>query len=345
MATYPARLEVINRWGDSWTEPQHIVTLGPYRLKSWRHEYKIELTANPQYYNGHPAVANITMYMVQEMNTALDLYESNTLDYVSIPEFAIPRYELRSDYRRLPYLSGYYYGFNTTKAPFDRPKVRLAFSMAIDRSVLPTILHGSVAASTSWIPPGLLGHNPNIGVKFDPDRARQLLKEAGYNSTSHLPPITFAYNTNDTHKLVAENVKKQWKSNLGVDVRLDNMEWKVYLQQLKTDPPQIFRLGWNADYPDPDNFMGLFTGNSGNNHTHWASAEYDRLVGLAAAEPDPDKRAEYYYSAQRLLTEKDCAIAPLFFSSLNRLISPRVEGLNLNIMDILFLKQIRIKHF
>jgi len=342
-ATYPARLDVINRWGDNWTEPQHIVTLGPYRLKSWRHEYKISLEANPNYYAGPPPLKSVIMYMVEETNTALDLYESRALDYVSIPTYAIPFFKSRSDYRQLPFLSGYYYAFNTTRPPFDNPLARRAFSMAIDRSVLPKILNDSVVPASSWIPPGLLGHSPGIGMKFDPRQARQLLKEAGYNSPSSIPPITLAYNTNDTHKLVAENIKEQWKTNLGVDVHLDNMEWKVFLQLIKTNPPQIFRLGWNADYPDPDNFMAVFLSNSGNNHSRWANARYDRLVGLAAAEPNPEKRREYYYSAQRLLTEEDCVIAPLFFASLNRLVSPRVDKLDLNIMDILFLKRLMIK--
>lgn len=343
VSTFPVRLDVIEKWGDLWTEPEHIVTLGPFRLNSWQHEYKIELVKNEKYHGEIPKVNKVVMYMVNEQNTALDLYETGVLDFVSVPAYAIPFFKNRADYHTMPFLSGYYYGFNVTKPPFDKPQVRQAFSMAIDREVLRRILNDSVFPTSSWIPPGLKGHNPNIGLRYNPEKARQLLSEAGYDSPSSIPPITLAYNTNDTHKLIAENIKEQWKKNLGIDVRLDNMEWKVYLQKLKSDPPQIFRLGWNADYPDADNFMAMFMSMSGNNHTRWTSAEYDNLIKRAVAERDTTLRAHLYEEAQRILVERDCVIMPLFFSTLTRLISPRVRGLKLNVMDILYLEKVRIK--
>jgi hypothetical protein len=94
-----------------------------------------------------------------------------------------------------------------------------------------------------------------------------------------------------------------WQRNLGVIVALDNQEWKVYLKNLLNDPPHIFRLGWGADYPDPDNFMKLFTGNSGNNNTRWKNSHYDQLLELAARELDSKKRAQLYDEAQKILVE------------------------------------------
>lgn len=342
VSTFPARLDLIERWGDLWTEPEHIVSLGPFKLKSWRHEYRIELVKNEKYHGDLPKVDKVVMYMVNEQNTALDLYETGVLDFVSVPAYAIPFFKNRPDYRTMPFLSGYYYGFNVTKTPFDKPQVRQAFSMAINRELLKRILNDSVFPTSSWIPPSLKGHNPDVGLKYNPAKAQELLRQAGYASPSAVPPITLAYNTNDTHKLIAENIKEQWKKNLGVDVRLDNMEWKVYLHKLKTDPPQIFRLGWNADYPDADNFMAMFMGSSGNNHTRWSNEEYDELVKRAVAERDANLRAKLYEEAQKILLERECVIAPLFFSTLTRLVSPRIVGLNFNVMDILYLEKIRV---
>src|SRR5262249_9628075 len=108
------------------------------------------------------------------------------------------------------------------------------------------------------------------------------------------------------------------------------------------DTPQIFRLGWGADYPDPDNFMALFTADSGNNRTHWGNPTYDELVAKGAIETDPDQRRKIYDQAQRILTEQDVPIMPLFIQQQNLRIKPYVRGLKLNAMELLYLKQARL---
>ena len=141
--------------------------------------------------------------------------------------------------------------------------------MAIDRETFPKILQGGEKPASSWIPPGMLAHNSKIGVHFNPPEARRLLREAGYSEGKGFPRVVLAYNTEEDHKLIAEAVQSMWQRNLGVLVSLENQEWKVYLKKLQNDPPHVFRLGWGADYPDPDNFMKLFTADSGNNNTRW----------------------------------------------------------------------------
>ncbi|HET6371230.1 MAG TPA: peptide ABC transporter substrate-binding protein, partial [Nitrospiria bacterium] len=288
-ATYPLRKDAIERYGDRWTDPDHIVTCGPFRLSEWRHEYRLILTANDRYRGGRPRLDRIVFYVVEGETTALTLYETGDLDRVGVPPVAIPSYRKRPDYHHGPFLRGYYYGFNVTKPPFENPMVRQAFSKAIDRTEFPKILKGGEIPATSWVPPGMPGYNPEIGLKFDPKEARRKLAEAGYPEGKGLPPITLAFNTDPTNLLIAENVQAQWKRNLGVTVGLDNMEWKVYLKLLKDDTPQVFRLGWGADYPDPDNFLALFTTRSGNNNTHWGNPRYDTLIAEAAGQPDPGR--------------------------------------------------------
>jgi oligopeptide transport system substrate-binding protein len=184
--------------------------------------------------------------------------------------------------------------------------------------------------------------NPGIGLPFDPDSALRLLQEAGIDPAT-IPPIRIVYNTDQTHRLVAQNVQKQWQSNLGVTVEIESREWKVFLKELTVRPPAVYRLGWGADYPDPDNFMSLFASYSANNHSRWGSPRYDRLVERAAREPDPNRRQPLYDEAQRILCEQDVPIVPLFVTAINLLVSERVEGFRANPMDLIFLDGVRAR--
>jgi len=343
ISTFPIRLDVIEKWGDGWTEPGRIVTLGPYKLESWKHEYRLTLARNDVYYGEAPQVDKVEMFMVGEPNTALDLYDAGALDIVSVPPHAIPYYNNRPDYRSQLYFAVFYLGFNVTKPPFDNPLVRRAFSHSIDREQVVKVLQGGYQPWAGWIPPGMTASNESVGCKFDPQLARKLLEQAGYKSQENFPEVTLGYNKNLSNRMVVSNVQEQWRVNLKIEVRLNNMEWKVYLRQLRDDTPQVFRLGWVADYPDPDNFMKMFISTSGNNHTHWGNPEFDRLVEVAAFERDPAKRKKLYDKAQHIMLVEDCAIVPLFASKLHRLVTPRVKGFKLNMKDLLFLDRISIE--
>jgi len=343
MVTFPLRKDIVEKHGSRWTEPENIVTNGPFILHKWKHEYKIELRPNKRYYEKKPSVDKVEMFMIGETSTALTLYETEGLDIVSIPPIAIPHYKDSPEYRNMPMLRNNYYGFNVTKPPFNNVRVRRAFSMAIDRSEFPKILKGVEATATSWIPKGMLSYNPDIGLKYNPDEAKKLLKEAGYPDGKNFPKASVVFNTGPENQMVAENLQAQWKRNLNVTVELDNQEWKVYLKRLKTDVPAIFRLGWGADFPDPDNFMNLFTTDSGNNNTKWSNKKYDKLIELAAIEMDAEKRIKLYNEAQRILCEIDAPIMPLFISEQNVLVKPYVKGYRLNSMDILYLKDVKVE--
>lgn len=344
--TYPQRQDIIERYGAKWTEPENIVTNGPFLLASWKHEDEIQLRANPRFFLGKPAIERVDMYMINEKTTALALYEQGRLDFLdnhSIPIFEKPRLAKHEGFRSVPQLRGYYYGFVTDRKPFDDARVRKAFALAIDRSVFPKILHGGEEPATSWIPPGMLAHNAEIGVRYNPAEARKLLSQAGYPDGKGFPQVTLGYNTDEDHKIVAEAIQGMWKQNLGVLVRLDNQEWKVYLSRLQSDPPHIFRLGWGADFPDPDNFMRLFTSLSGNNNTRWKNPRFDELVDLAAREWNTQKRIQLYNEAQKILCETDLPIIPLFTTAESTLLRPRFTGLEYNSMSRLILRHVRLK--
>jgi oligopeptide transport system substrate-binding protein len=345
--TYPQRRDVVEKFGSQWTEPEHIVTNGPFLLASWKHENEIQLKANPNYFLGKPAIERVEMYMINETTTALTMYEQGQLDFIddhSIPALEKPRLAKAPGFKRVPQLRGEYYGFAMDRKPFDDPRVRKAFAMAIDRSVFPRLLQGGQAPSSSWIPPGMLAHNPKIGVPYNPPEARRLLREAGYPDGKGFPQVTFVYNTREDHKTAAEAVQGMWKRNLGVLVRLENLEWKVYLKRLQNDPPHVFRAGWGADYPDPDNFMKLFITGSGNNHPRYKNGRFDQLVEQAARELNEQKRVRVYNEAQKLLCEVDIPIVPLFTIAESTVLNPRYTGLEYNSMSRLLLRDVRLKN-
>ena len=343
MVTFPLRKDIVEKYKDRWTDPGNIVTNGPFKLWKWEHEYKLELTANKDYYGEKVKIDWIKMYVVGENNTALTLYETGDLDMVSIPPLAVNYYKKSKEYINTPQLRGYYYGFNIRKKPFDDMRVRRAFSMAIDRKRITDVLKGGEIPASSWIPKGMFGYNENIGLKFNPEEARRLLAEAGYSSGKGFPEVNITFNTDAENKLIAENVQSQLKENLNINVKLDNQEWKVYLKTLKTKPPEIFRLGWGADYPDPDNFMNLFTSSSGNNNTDWVNPEYDRLIAMGAGTKDRALRLKIYDDAQKILCEEDVPIMPLFVASQNLLVKKYIKGFKPNAMDILYLKKVAVE--
>ncbi|HUF43616.1 MAG TPA: peptide ABC transporter substrate-binding protein [Verrucomicrobiae bacterium] len=343
--TYPQRRDVIEKFGSRWTEPGNIVTNGPFLLSAWKHENEIQLSANPNYFGGKPAIDKVTMFMINEKTTAVAMYEQGNLDFLDeshgIPPLDKPRLSELPGFSLVPQLRGEYYSFAVDRKPFDNPKVRKAFALAIDREVLPKVLQGGPMPATSWIPPGMLAHNPSIGLRFDPVEAQRLLKEAGYPDGKGLPPIVLGYNTDDEKKIVAEAIQSMWQRHLGVRVKLENQEWKVYLSRLRRDPFPVFRAGWGADYPDPDNFMKIFTSNSGINNGGWKNPRYDQLLDLAARESDPKKRKTLYDEAQKILTEIDAAVVPLYWKTEATLLNPKFIGLEYNSMARMDLRHVR----
>ncbi|HLD73650.1 MAG TPA: peptide ABC transporter substrate-binding protein [Bdellovibrionota bacterium] len=344
MVTYPLRKDVIEKYKDDWIKPENIVTCGAFKLKEVRYKDKIVLVSNPSYFEGEPKLQEVHALVIKSDHTAVDLYETGKLDILRrMPPLTIEKYKDHPSRVTLPFLRGYYYGFNITKKPFDDVRVRKAFAMAIDKKVFPELLKGGEVPVTSWVPPGMAGYEPDVGLKFNPAEARVLLAQAGYPNGKGLSEVTAYFDSRDDHKMIAEKLQQLWKQNLNVDVKLENQEWKVHLRQIHIDPPQMFRLGWGADFPDPDNFLRLFTSNSGNNNTRWGSPEYDRLVLGAAAEQDLTKRLKLYKKAQEILLEEGVAIVPLFVSSLNYLVKPHVKGLWMNSMERFILKKISLE--
>jgi oligopeptide transport system substrate-binding protein len=218
-----------------------------------------------------------------------------------------------------------YVAFNNLLPPFNNTLVRQAFAHAIDRQVLVEMVKKYYTKdpkpATSFTPPETLGRDiyNQVGAGFDPQKARDLLREAGYSDPSAFPEVTMLVNAYGdvapgARFNMANAMAEMWQTNLGVNVNVEVIPaFKDYSARISTNPPGIFWQGWVADVNDPDNFLReIFHSTSQYNHGHYNNPEYDQLVEKAAQSKDPAERQELYIQAERILNEADAAVIPLY---------------------------------
>lgn len=344
-STFPVRLDLIKKHGEKWTEAGNLVGLGPYKLAVWAHDREIVLERNDDYYGTKANIPFIHAQMIQEQATAINLFDAGKLDAIDgIPSVELKVQRKRKEYRSTGILQIYYYGTNITKPPMNNVHVRRAVAHAIDRQKVVQILDGGEIPLTGWVPSGMFGYFAEVGLEFNLEKAKAELAKAGFGpGGKKLPPISIHFNTNENHQRIAEVVQAQLKENLGIEVELKNEEWKSYLANLKTDPPQLYRFGWLADYPDPDNFMNLMTSYSDNNRTRWSDPRYDKLIEQAAGEVDPDKRSQLYRKANQILLVEGAPVVPVLTSVAHMLVANRIENFPVNALRRFEYKAVRIK--
>jgi Tol biopolymer transport system component/outer membrane protein assembly factor BamD (BamD/ComL family) len=217
-----------------------------------------------------------------------------------------------------------YVGFNTTRAPFDNPLVRQAFAYAIDRQQIVDMAReydlGDVELATTLTPPETLGRDLSgeVGISFDPQKAKELLSKAGYSDPSDFPSVTFLVNVSGAvapgaRFNMASAMAEMWKTYLGVTVQVQDTNWSGFSNRLKTDPPDLYWMAWVADHNDPDNFLReIFHSGSQYNYGGFANTEFDQLVDRAKDSNDPAERQELYIHAERILCEIDAAVIPIY---------------------------------
>jgi oligopeptide transport system substrate-binding protein len=328
----------VDAGGSAWTEPGALWTDGPYVLESWSHSLEIVLRKNPFYYDAAEVrIERIHLDMIQDTATALDQFKNGNLDsldpydglsssdYDSLKDDPIYAKQIQV----VPTLCTQYYGFNTTKPPFNDVLVRKAFVAAIDRDTLVSSVV-KLGDPARWLArPGVVASpdiSDTIGIPFNANAARDYLKQAGYDGkTKRMPAISLAVNENDTHKLIAETIIQMWKNNLGVEVTSTSDDWSKYLKGLHDNAPQIFRLGWCAYVPDAANYDEAFRSGSSDNYTHWLSSTFDQTLDAAAREIDLAKRVALYRDAEKLLVQDNAVIAPLWWSTRATLTTPSLQ--------------------
>ena len=320
---FPQPQWAIETHGDQWTEPENIVTNGAYRLLIWAHGSSLVMEKNADYFAADQiSIQTIDFTMVEELPTAMAMYEAGALDTTIAPVEDIDRIKadpvLSAEFSITPSLATYFYGFTVDKPPFDDVLVRKAFTAAVDRQeLIDFVLKSGQTPALTFTAPGNLGAvdavKEGIGIPFDPEQARAWLAEAGYPGGEGLPEVNLVFNSGAEHQQIGEAIAAMWKEHLGVDVNLSSQEFGVYLGTLSTDPPHMYRLSYGSDYPDADNWLkGVFHSAAPINFGHFNSPEFDALVEQAAAEQDPSMRIELYKQAEQILTEDVVAILPIF---------------------------------
>ena len=325
--TYPVPRHVVEAHGEEWTEVENIVTNGPFRLESWRPGDSLVLVRNAEYHGRFTGnVQQVKLSLLKDWSAKLKMYEEDGLDILDLSqgpplEMDGARQRHAGEYVSGPSLTTRYTVFDVSRAPFDDVRVRRAFVLAVDRETLAdVVMRGSAFPATGGLVlPGMPGHSAGIGLPYDPERARQLLAEAGYPGGRGFPDVE-SLAPRAIHQEVSTYLQVPWRENLGVDIPRRTMEWARYLDRLRRESPHIISMGWEADYPDPDSFLRVAV----RLHTKWRHETYDDLVEEARRVTDQEERMKLYQEADRILVE-EAPITPFAYGRRHLLVKPWVR--------------------
>ena len=343
-ATMPVRQDIIEEKGDQWTfDPSTYISNGPYKLTEWTHNSQIVMAKNENYYDyENLGPDTITFKLMDDSNAMLSGFKSGELDFIQdAPQAELPGLIASGDMKILNYLGTYYVCFQTQKAPFDNPKVREAFTLAVDRTyIVNKVTQSGQVEAGGYVPSGISDADGGDfraegGDYYKPtdadyeancEKARQLLAEAGYPNGEGFPVVEYLYNTSDAHKAVAEALQNMWEQELGVTVTLNNQEWAAFLQTRKDGDYSIARNGWISDYNDPISFLDMWMTGGGNNDAQYANPEYDNIIKQAKATSDATERMKLLHQAEDILVGQDYVVDPLYFYTQKYMLADGIEG-------------------
>lgn len=344
---FPTPRHVIEEHGDRWTRPQNIVTNGPYKVAGYKEQQEIAMELNEHYWEAdNVKIKKARARIIPDANARVNAYKTGELHWsgAGLPVAQITSLLTHPDYMQEPMLGVYYYRLNVSQedSPLNNPKVRQALSLAIDReSLVSSTMNGLFEVAESYVP-SMAGYSSTTSTGYDVKKARQLLADAGFEKGEGFPEVELLYNTDENHKLVAEAIQDMWKRNLGVDITLNNKEWKTYLQDIDSLNYQVARAGWIGDYNDPMTFLDMWLTDNGNNDTGWSDEEYDGLIAQAQAEVDLKERTKILQKAEEILLDRGPVI-PIYFYTNNILRARQIEGFGAHNRDIHLLKYMALE--
>ncbi|MDX2110666.1 MAG: peptide ABC transporter substrate-binding protein [Verrucomicrobiota bacterium] len=348
----PVHRGTIEKYGNmtdrtgQWTRPGNTVGNGPFTLAEWTVNQRIRVVKNPLYWDADKVALNeIHFFPIENVDTeeksfaAGQLHITNTLPIPKIDSWqGMAAESIRFD----DFLGIYYYSLNTRKPPLSDPRVREALSLAVDREALVSkVTRGRQRPATSFTPDLVPDYGPLRLLQFNPERARQLLAEAGYPGGKGFPKLRLLYNSNDNHRIIAEAMQYMFQQHLGVQLELTNQEWRVYLNSLQSGDYDIARAGWVGNR-FPLSFLQNFLKESGNNYTGWSSVQYEQLIEEARLNGSLAQRNLLLSRAEEMMMVQH-PIIPLYFYTNIYLIDPRVQGWKPSLTDFRSYKHISFK--
>lgn len=319
----------------NWTRPGKLVGNGAYVLADRVVNEKLVATPNKHYWdNAKTVIQKVTFVPINQESAATKRYLAGDIDITE----SFPKNQYQKLLKELPgqvytpaQLGTYYYAFNTQKGPTADARVRLALSMTIDRRIIPEKVLGT-GEKPAWrlTPDVTAGFTPQPSAMEQSSQAelnaqaKTLLQAAGYGPNRPLK-LTLLYNTSENHQKIAIAVASMWKKNLGVDVKLQNQEWKTYIDSRNTGNFDVIRASWVGDYNEPSTFLSLLTSTNTGNIARFNEPAYDKVIRQAAMENTATARNADYNEAEKILAEK-APIAPIYQYTNGRLIKPWLKG-------------------
>ena len=331
----PVNQKVVEKWGDEWTKPEHFVGNGAYTLSKWVVNERMVLKRNPNYWdNKHTVINTVTYLPIENQVSEMNRFLSGEIDITStvpLEQFRRLKKEHPNELKITGSLCTYYYGFNNQRKPFNDVRVRKALSYAIDRDIITKAILGQGQKPAYGLTPEIVsGFNPVMPAygtwtqKQRVQKAKELLKEAGFDK-SHPLKFTLLYNTSENHKKLATAIQSMWKKELGVDISLENQEWKTFLDTRREGNYDVTRAGWCGDYNEASTFLSLMQSNNASNDQRYKSAEYDAVMHKAQQSTSEAERTKLYSEAEKILA-KDMPIAPIYQYVNTALVQPQVGG-------------------
>ena len=336
----PARADVVEQDPRGWaTKPESLVCNGPFVLSEWKHNSELTLTKNPNYWDAdNVKIDKVRMVMITDSNTALAAFKAGKVDLLDrIPPQMTPQLIQSGEAKVAPALGTAFCVFNVARAPFDDPRVRKAFTLAIDRrTMVEKVTLGGQKPAVAFIPYGIPGVGADrdfraeggtfLPERADPEAAKKLLAEAGYPDGKGFPKVAYKYNLNPVNKAIAEALQAMWKQNLGVEVELANEEWKVFLNTREQGDFQIARHAYVTIFFDAGSLLEGWVTGSPKNVARYSDPEYDALIRDSLKQMDRSKRMEDMHRAEAILM-RDLPVLPLYFYSTPYMQSARVKGI------------------
>ncbi len=342
--THPVYRPSLEEHGSIHVRPGNLVSNGAYRLVDWQVRSRIVLEKNEHFRDAdNVVIEEVVFYPFEDENTEFNRFRAGDLHWtyqVPSAQFSWLKKNMDEALQISPWFGTYFFSFNLTREPFEgNLALRQALNLAIDRQIITErVSRFGEMPTFNLVPPGLPGYEPPepeyAGWTQDEreEEARRLYRQAGYSESQPLT-VELRYNTSENHRKIAIAIAAMWKQTLGVRTRLVNEEFRVFLQnRAQRRVTQAFRAGWIGDYMDAFTFLELFHSGHGRNDAGYNNPRYDRLLERIASERIPARRRNLMVEAERMLLE-DQVVLPVFIYMTRRLIDPRLQGWEENIMD------------
>ncbi|PWD88251.1 ABC transporter substrate-binding protein [Ignatzschineria cameli] len=339
-STVPVHRATVEKYGNQWTAPGNFVSNGAYKLKDWVVNERIVLQRNDQYWdNDKTVIDEVTFLAIPSEVTDVNRYRSGEVDMtnnaIPVDLFSRLQRDIPDEVKISPSLCTYYYEINNEQAPFDDARVRAAVKLALDRDIIANKVMGQgQTPAFGFTPPSTVDMEAiepewfQLTQKERNEKAKQLLADAGYGPGNPLS-FTLLYNTSEAHRKVAIAAASILKQNAGIEVKLENQEWKTFLDSRHQGNYEVARAGWCADYNEPSSFLNIMLSTSSNNTSHYKSDAFDVAMRKSITAATEDDRVKAYQEAERILDE-DSAIVPIYYYVSPRLVKPYVGGYSVN---------------